>query len=222
MIPLQLSWGVGQTSTVPLSHHVLRLDSADAARIRAAFPSRFASDIDRVLAGTPDAEHPTSASDIGAVAVDGETIAIPTRIYSPPPAEADLARLTATQRLLLGCAYTRHHDGHLREASVRQIIGSDASFVTPFVIQLLGEYVLEIVEFIHEQRGWIEAAVTRGFVQANPTFLALTRQRAMSYWDCYFRHRWPKRAAYPAIRVLDALHGLANDASGRPLSERGS
>ena len=138
---------------------------------------------------------------------------IPARIYSPPPTQADLVALSPTQRDLLACIYTRHHDGYVREASVRQIIDSQETFAPPFVVQLLSEYVLEIVSFISDHRAALDTGIVRTFAKANPTFLARTRQRAISYWNYYFRGLWHNKAEYPALQVLDFLETLAGYAA---------
>ncbi len=43
---------------------------------------------------------------------------------------------------------TRHSDGRIREECLRQIVAVDRPWVAPFVVQLLGEYVIKIVEVI--------------------------------------------------------------------------
>jgi hypothetical protein len=159
----------------------------------------------------PQATHETSRDDVGQIVIDGEPVAIPARIYSPPIPEAAPLALSTRQRFLLACIYSRHHDGHVRETSVRQIIDADDSCVVPFLVQPLGEYVVEIVEFLHEHRAALGTAAVREFARANPRFLARTRQRAISYWDCYFRRRWINRADYPALQVLDFLDRRVKD-----------
>jgi hypothetical protein len=39
---------------------------------------------------------------------------------------------------------------------------------------------------------------------ANSAFMALTEQRAISYWSCYYRHDFA-RGEYPALVALDKL-----------------
>lgn len=81
----------------------------------------------------------------------------------------------------------------------------------PFVLQLLGEYVIEICEDIERFAGTrlderpVWAAHVREFRDENADFVALTRQRAMSYWECYHRHRHPSPASYPGLRAIDLL-----------------
>ena len=45
-------------------------------------------------------------------------------------------------------ARPRHSDGHVREECLLQIVAVDRPWLAPFVVQLLGEYVIEIVEVI--------------------------------------------------------------------------
>jgi len=75
----------------------------------------------------------------------------------------------------------------------------------PFIIQLLGEYVIELVE---RAASLIESAPKAGYVafaRENPDFLRLTTQRAASYWNAYYRGRIRKRADYPAFPALATL-----------------
>jgi hypothetical protein len=43
---------------------------------------------------------------------------------------------------------------------------------------------------------------------ANPTFFAKTRQRAASYWNCYYRHRSEWRN-YPGKQILDFFEAIS-------------
>jgi hypothetical protein len=77
---------------------------------------------------------------------------IPARIYSPePPLDAqDL--LTETAKMVLGCLYTRHSSGRIREKHLRTIISSSQPWVPPFVVQLIGEAMKRFVtDLVGEQ-----------------------------------------------------------------------
>ncbi|MGM9479956.1 hypothetical protein ACS5PN_02040 [Roseateles sp. NT4] len=47
------------------------------------------------------------------------------------------------------------------------------------------------------------------FAAENPAFMATTRRRATSYWDCYHRGRFPTLPSYPGIAALDAIEQAA-------------
>jgi hypothetical protein len=74
-------------------------------------------------------------------------------------------------------------------------------------VQLLGEYVMEIVELVAAALPSLNTAHVAAFVRENPAFMATTRRRAISYWHCY--HRTPELKSYPAIQALDAMEQLA-------------
>ncbi len=134
------------------------------------------------------------------VNVDGEALQIPSRLYY----DADRLRRAidnahGVDRLVLACLGTRHHDGRVRQACLARIVGSDDAWTTPYIVQLAGEYVIEIVDDVAR---WIGTRDTSAFVRDNPAYLATLARRVTSYWNCYYRHAYPDRAGYPGTRVL--------------------
>ena len=81
------------------------------------------------------------------------------------------------------CLGTRHHDGHLREACVRQLLQQQRAWTVPFVVHLCGEYVLQIVEVIGAALpAWNGEALAR-----------------------YLRENYPGRRTMAALRALQQL-----------------
>lgn len=153
------------------------------------------------------------------VAVGTDEVTVPYRIYNPEPERSAEDALSPDQQAILACLYTRHHDGRVRERRLKEVVTSDADWVVPYVVCLIGEYVVEIAADIHEALSHLDTGDHRRdtykrFVQANPAFIDLVEARAMSYWSCYHRARFPRRAASPnrddypglaAVRVLRSL-----------------
>lgn len=140
------------------------------------------------------------------VRVQGEVLCIPYRVYDPKDAVWGAVEAgDGEDRWLALCWGTRHHDGHIREACLRRLLPDLPPWAAVFVVQLLGEYVGEIVELIAGAMDDRLTSVLSAFAQENAQFVALTRHRARSYWDCYFRHRFPNWQAYPAFQVLDRI-----------------
>jgi hypothetical protein len=117
------------------------------------------------------------------VTIDGEPVTIPDRVYNSEPRHPE--RLTDLQRRILHCVYSRHHDGFVRQTHLRELLHCHEPWIAPFVVKLVGEYVLPIVEDV-----WTaisddpaERETLRRFARENPTFMELTRQRAISYWN---------------------------------------
>jgi len=126
-------------------------------------------------------------------------MSIPYRIYhDPTKTSKDL--LNSQQEQLVDCLFTRHSDGFVRQKYLAKIIGLNKTWVVPFVVQLLGEYVIEIIRVIEENLGKLDISVYKSFLDANPEFLILTEQRVASYWDCYYKPE--QREGYAGFRVL--------------------
>ena len=137
-----------------------------------------------------------------------ELLSIPRRVYLDPPF-LQTVRLTPLQSELLDCLFTRHHDGIVRQKHLARIIRSQNIWVPCFVVPLVGEYVVEILQVIQENLTYLDTSTYADFVRANPEFLALTEQRVISYWDCYYRSTSKKE--YPGFLVLDFLKSLAKN-----------
>ena len=147
------------------------------------------------LLGTPVAPRP--------IRVRGEPLLIPYRVYFPA-SKAPRPR-TLLEAKILACIFSRHHDGHVRQAQLGTLLGNSDDFVVPFVVQLIGEYVLEVVEAIAAYGEVIAEPQYRAYILENPEYMELTRQRVMSYWNAYYRARFPQRESYPTLRLLRGL-----------------
>jgi hypothetical protein len=193
--------------------------------ILAAFPPQRARDV----ATVEDAMPAASFGPLGAftVVVDADEVTIPYRIYNPEPDPAVEEALSPVQRTLLACLYTRHHDGRIRERRLTDVIASDADWVVPYVVYLASEYVVEIAVLVHAGLGSLTAGDPRRgtyqrFIKANQGFMDLMEARAMSYWSCYYRARFPRRATspnrddYPGLAVVRMLRSLGDAESAPP------
>lgn len=181
------------------------MKATQSDRLRTAFPTALREEVKGALGVVPPGAHPPTPGDVGPIFVAGERIGIPHRIYSPEPAEAQLEALSPLHRRLVACLYTRHHDGFVREKHLRELLTVAEPWVVPFVVQLVGEYVLEIVLLLGSRAPLFQQPSFISFAHANPDFLQLTKQRATSYWGCYYRHRYPELRDYPGIKLIEAL-----------------
>jgi hypothetical protein len=175
-------------------------DNKDLLR---AFPLSVRDDVLAVVSVLPENPHGGRSFKVH---VNGGTIEIPTRVYHDT-ASIGMRKLSSTQRHLLSCILTRHRDGYVRQKHLEQIISCSHPWVPAYVVQLLGEYVVEIQQLIEDRLKDLEPSVYRTFLLANPAFLALTEQRVISYWDCFYRTR--KRDDYVGFRVLHFFKELS-------------
>lgn len=139
--------------------------------------------------------------------VSGHHVEIAYRIYSSVPDVGARSKLTTRQLRILECMLTRHHDGFVRQDAVLRAISSDEPWVAPFVVYLIGEYVVEIVASIASKLTASDPrlGMYRDFARENKDLVVLVRERAMSYWDCYYRAVWGSFDDYPARSMLDRL-----------------
>jgi hypothetical protein len=159
------------------------INSEEAKRIRAAFPKELSFEVDSVFNIIPLSSIPPTPADIGPISINGEILHIPDRIYWQQPDQAVIAKLTEIRILILACLYTRSSDGFVRERYVEQIVQHPEEWVIPYIIQLLGEYVIEIIRIIERLLDCLDTEQFSKFKKENPEFIRLTRQRITSYWN---------------------------------------
>jgi hypothetical protein len=156
------------------------------------------------------------------VDVRGETVTIPWRIYHDEPVGGSEGSVTPTQQLILHCLYSRHSDGLVRQRHLEQIMESSKPWVVPFVVQLAGEYVLEILDAIGlglpglAVPGSAQRALYGDFIVRNPEFFARTERRVVSYWSCYYRRRYGTFGTYPGGALVEAFRAAASERAGAP------
>ena len=79
-------------------------------------------------------------------------------------------------------------------------------WVPPFVVRLIGEYVIEILRVIRENCAGLDATLYRSFLRENPEFWAITKERVVSYWNCYYWRQ--RRADYVGFQIVEHLDSL--------------
>jgi hypothetical protein len=138
-------------------------------------------------------EGATLSPDSFTVSVGSERAVIPERLYVEEPA-------VGYGRAATAC--------FVRQRALEQVLLLDEAWAAPFVVRLVGEYVLEILDQIDEAFSEHLPKDLEGFVSANPDFIRLTRARVTSYWNCYFRII--SRRDYVGFRLMDRIEAAAN------------
>lgn len=145
------------------------------------------------------------------VMLDGEVLTIPSRIY----VEADLlwanSGRSALERSIACSLGTRHHNGYVREACLTRLLAAPQPWMAPFIVQLVGEYVDEIVQGIETALPTFAPgmrAALAAFVRDNPRYLDKTESRSISYRP--FHHN-VYCADYAGKRVVAWLRALGRD-----------
>ena len=154
-----------------------------------------------------------------AVFIEGTQINIPQRSYLDSNQLKKIKFLRPIQKEISYCFFSRHHDGYIRQRCLEKILNSNNYFVMPFIMQLLGEYVIEIIEVIYQNREGINKENLVKYIAENPKHYHVTRQRVYSYWNCNYRKFYPKYGRgvryrgkchldYPGIKMLKYINNL--------------
>lgn len=111
------------------------------------------------------------------------------------------------QRQMAQCILTRSTDGFERQTALKEVLPINEPWSIPFVIALIGEYVVEIIDDIYVAVPQFNRELVATFIGENPVFYKLTSDRVMSYWNCYYRWQFQRNdyVGFKFLRELDAL-----------------
>jgi len=143
------------------------------------------------------------------VNVEQEHIQLPMRVYVPEVTPERIEELTSIQQTMLFCLYTRHHDGHIRERYLRQLLKTNQQdeWILVYILELASEYVRDIVDIIVPVIEQWNLEVKRRFVSNDPAYMKRIEDRMISYWNAYYRTSGERRseADYPGFRIIESL-----------------
>jgi hypothetical protein len=135
----------------------------------------------------------------------GERLKIPYRVYFNEPTEATETGLTSIQQTILNCIYLRHHNGYVRQRRMERLADKTEAFIVPFSLQLLGEYVMEILEVLDKHINGQTIDQYIAFIKENPKYWQQTQSRMVSYWNEYYRRKYPNLNDYIGKKIADRL-----------------
>jgi hypothetical protein len=139
------------------------------------------------------------------IMVESEKLKIPVRIYFNEPKEQNEKQLTDRQKDILNCLYTRHDNGYVREKRLKKLSEKPEKWKTPFLVQLLGEYIYELLPIIDKKVNNDTLEFYREFKTENPKYWQQTESRIASYWNEYYRYKFPKLKDYLGIEIINRI-----------------
>lgn len=173
----------------------------ETQKILGAFPSNLQEDVENVISFLSDKKFEIHPSLFHNVILNNESLTIPGRLYFDESIcmGNDLSDL---QKIILDCLYLLNHNGYTRQKGLENLKNVDEYFITPFVIQILGEYVVEILEVLEKQLNEKTIVNFQTFKNENPILFQKTEKRIVSYWNEYYRNRYPKLKNYIGMKIL--------------------
>lgn len=178
------------------------LTTLDGEVLAEAFPS--ATRLDAVTAGVSVAHdlNIRQWTERFAAQVAGETAFIPYRLHLARDSSDLPARSSAW--FMMQCLKTRSNDGFERQLAARNVLSGIQPWSAPFVIALIGEYVMEILQDIDAALSPEICVTLKDFIHANPDYWQVTKQRVGSYWNVYYR-RSHARSDYVGFKLIARL-----------------
>jgi hypothetical protein len=171
-----------------------------------AFPKKLSKEVEQVVEFL---KINNSINDISSFTYEvnfkGEILTIPSRIYFDGNVDSSDESLTGVQKSILSCIGLRHFDGRVRERYLKKINVNSNGFEVPYVFQLLGEYVIEIIEVVDTIIVKDKVNDYLDFIIENPTYFMKTESRIRSYWSCYYRQQYWDIKNYPAYKIVNRL-----------------
>ena len=187
-------------------------------RLLQSFPTELKSDVETVVKILPLRKNDIKLCDGQVHHVDnlihsteltiklnGEQLTIPYRLYFDEPDIEYEDSLTDRQKTILNCIFLRHHNGYLRERKLKNLTDKNGYWVIPFTIQLLGEYVFEILEVLDKHINQKSLDNYNAFIEENPKYWQQTESRMISYWNEYYRRRFPKLKEYLGTALVNRI-----------------
>lgn len=170
------------------------------------FPPNLTKDVRKVI-GMLAMKDDDVSSRCYMVSLEGVIVAIPYRIYiSNHKPHSDM---TNVQRNIMDCIFTRHYDGFVRQHHLQNLMSCTEYWVVPFCFRLLGEYVNEI---LYDVRKHIDSNIDNylRFIKENKNFFDKTKNQMISYWNCYYRTKFPERESYIGFDIFNYLEMAYN------------
>ena len=192
--------------------------SSQKNRLLKAFPTSLINDVETVLEIIPFSENKVKLDDGNfhslsdlihpsafEVTLNAETLIIPVRVYFNEPDINDESNLSEIQKVILNCIFLLHHNGRIRQKRLENLGNKSEYLITPFTINLYGEYVYEVIEALNKiiDNGNIQNY--RKFVIENPEMWQRMSNRMVSYWNEYYRRRFPKLKEYIGMEIKNKI-----------------
>jgi hypothetical protein len=183
-------------------NHPQMLTEIDVSQLADAFPMSMrtnAVEAGKVVHGLLD---PRQWAKQVSLLVGGEKILVPRRLrYSEAQsASSNDGRIAQ----MAACLQTQSSNGFDRQRALRSLLPAVQPWSAPFVVTLIGEYVVEIIEDIAGATTPSNVDAMISFISENCDYWQLTKQRVASYWNAYYRHKYTK-LNYPGFQLVRTL-----------------
>jgi hypothetical protein len=143
------------------------------------------------------------------VSLIDEFIKIPYRIYINEVENDIIDKLSGTQKIILYCLYSRNYNGYIRQKYIEKLLDKKEYFITPYVIEMIGEYVPEIMvlldEYIEENKTNIMQYICYNIYK----WRDISGRVSSNY--LYHKEKYPKYKEYIGAKLVKKINKYYND-----------
>lgn len=186
------------------------LTKIDVSQLSAAFPASIRADALEAAKVVSGILHERQWANQESYCVGGEEILIPRRLRLTqfrPTAQND-----SRVEQMIACLQTQSCDGFERQRALQSLLPDVRAWSAPFIVRLIGEYVIEIIEDIEAEATPSNLEALTSCIAENREYWELTKQRVASYWNVYYRHRYTRRN-YPGFQLVKELESALRSRS---------
>ncbi len=193
-------------------------------RLKKSFPTILSADVEKVLSvlpltdeifvesfGNPHKIENAIHKENIEIKLHSETIVLTDRICFAEPKPELENNLTDTQKQILNCIYTRHFNGYVREGRLKNLLNIDHEWILPFKLQLLGEFVIEILIELDKHITDKNITLYKRLTLDNKKYWQQTKSRMVSWWDADYRNLSPKKLndyiGYKIVKRINKAKG---------------
>lgn len=174
------------------------LTKLDEALLAQAFPASLQSDAIVAARAVSQHLHERQWTERFALHVRQELVLIPARLHFMSESSDRVG--SEETWLMTQALWTRSNDGFQRQRAARNLIASPKPWAAPFLLALIGEYVVEILTDMDTAMQPSLLNELSGCILVNPSYWRLVKQRVASYWNEYYRHS-STRSAYVGFQA---------------------
>ncbi|MDF9824482.1 hypothetical protein M2475_000800 [Breznakia sp. PF5-3] len=132
-----------------------------------------------------------------------EDIYIPYRICFSEIPTKKIKKLTSTQKMILFCIYSRHHNGYVREKYINNILDTNFSdWCIPYILKIIDEYVYPIIVQINDKLNIENEERIKKICMQNTNEMCLSFNRMISYWNEFYREQFSNINDYAGFKLF--------------------
>jgi len=147
---------------------------------------------------------------------------LPHRIYIVQDVSMGaVSALTATQKQILHCIYSRHYNGFLRQKHMQLLLEGDIpEWAFPYILKVSDEYILQIVELIYDKLVLHDTEQIKSFARNNLPAFCTSYSRMVSYWNTYYQTQTPRLSDYAGYKLFWECFGYTESMEKEAAAQR--